>query len=361
MNYPEELRDKYNEIMYDERDVIESFLKKQYDIRYGNQRDMWHIEPAVKMMARDGSTVLVHDIKLDKDRFVIFLAENSKKEVEELECFDFAYGELSEVIEALPDADDIVWNVAINDIRSKYTNIKALLSAHPFSFVYGGFEYKCTNVSFKDGDIDSLEFANASDMPICCLHVEDLTALRDHINIESLHSSDEYKRLKKILSCEANFYSPEKYGDVLFTIDNTDMEVNLTSATLDENGKMTLCVQADNDEEIHIEEKDIKKEYLEAILSHIESTCDIIDTCNGHDPELVRKINDAWRDDRYHDNFEGILHALLERDYEEYCDKFEVPEVTTSDYAMNHAHEIMEGVCDDLDLQTILSFIRYEL
>lgn len=119
MNYPEELRDKYNEIMYDERDVVENFLKKQYDIRYGNQRDMWHIEPAVKMMARDGSTVLVHDIKLDKDRFVIFLAENSKKEVEELECFDFAYGELSEVIEALPDADEIVKENAIDDIATE--------------------------------------------------------------------------------------------------------------------------------------------------------------------------------------------------------------------------------------------------
>lgn len=88
--------------------------------------------------------------------------------------------------------------------------------------------------------------------------------------------------------------------------------------------------------------------------------CDIMDTYNAHNAELVRKINAAWRDDKYHDKFEGILHALLERDYEEYCDKFEVPEVTTSDYAMNHAHEIMEGVCDDQDLETILSFIRYE-
>ena len=31
-----------------------------------------------------------------------------------------------------------------------------------------------------------------------------------------------------------------------------------------------------------------------------------------------------------------------------------------NDYAMNHAHEIMEGICDDWDLECVLKFIRYE-
>lgn len=113
------------------------------------------------------------------------------------------------------------------------------------------------------------------------------------------------------------------------------------------------------------------KEWAEAFVNALNATpkqhdatknepSDIMDTYNGHDAELVRKINAAWKSSKYHDMFEGILHALLERDYDEYCDKFEIPDVTTSDYAMSHAHEIMEGVCDDWDLETILSFIRYK-
>ena len=113
------------------------------------------------------------------------------------------------------------------------------------------------------------------------------------------------------------------------------------------------------------------KEWAEAFVNALNATpeqhdatknepSDVMDTYNGHNAELVRKINAAWKSPKYHDEFEGILHALLERDYEEYCDKFETPDVTTSDYAMSHAHEIMEGVCDDWDLETILSFIRYK-
>jgi len=91
-----------------------------------------------------------------------------------------------------------------------------------------------------------------------------------------------------------------------------------------------------------------------------DAHCDIIDTYNGHNPELVRKINTAWKSDKYHNMFSEILLALLIRDHEEYIDKYCEIEDYSGDWAMEHAHEIMEGVCDDLDLETILSFIRYK-
>ena len=75
MNYPEELREKYNEVMYDERDIIEKFLKDQYDLRYGRQRDTWHFEPAIEMMAHQGSTVTLTDIELNKDNVVNFIVD----------------------------------------------------------------------------------------------------------------------------------------------------------------------------------------------------------------------------------------------------------------------------------------------
>ena len=88
---------------------------------------------------------------------------------------------------------------------------------------------------------------------------------------------------------------------------------------------------------------------------------DVMDTHNSHNAELVRKINAAWKSEKYHNRFKDILYALLMRDYNEYEYKYcDIPKDADIDYAIDHAHEIMEGVCDDLDLETILSFIRYE-
>lgn len=91
MDYPEELRERYNEVMYDERDVIERFCQTY---------DGWHFETAVELIGNNGDKISVTDIRLDKDRLVVFvgLAHGKRKDYE---CCDFAYGELSKVIEAL--------------------------------------------------------------------------------------------------------------------------------------------------------------------------------------------------------------------------------------------------------------------
>lgn len=85
----------------------------------------------------------------------------------------------------------------------------------------------------------------------------------------------------------------------------------------------------------------------------------IMDTYNSHDAELVCKINTAWKSVKYHERFQHILFALACRDSDELYEKFEI-KISDIGYAMTYAHEIMEGVCDDLDLETILSFIRFE-
>lgn len=86
----------------------------------------------------------------------------------------------------------------------------------------------------------------------------------------------------------------------------------------------------------------------------------VINPYNGHNRELVDKICDAWDNPKYHDRFGDILYALLMRDKDEYLDKFICNEGMTKEYAMAHAHDIMENICDDLDLECILKFIRYE-
>ena len=110
---------------------------------------------------------------------------------------------------------------------------------------------------------------------------------------------------------------------------------------------------------ITLTEKDIKKEYLDVILEWLNTRGDIIDTYNGHSAELVRKINAAWKNPNFHERFGDILFAIGSRDKQEVQDKLDIV-IDCNETAMDNAHEIMEGVCDDLDLQTILSFIRYE-
>jgi hypothetical protein len=353
--------DNYNEIMYDERDCIEKFLKDQYDIRYGRQRDTWHFEPAIEMIAHQGSHVLLHDIKLDKDKFVVFYVEAFCDKNAEWECFDFAYGELSKVIEALPDADDIVMKNAVNDLSEFSVNLRCDLILQESPFVYK--DIKVDNV-LKDDEgvnicIGGRVIADEN------FDADFLSKLRDHINISVLHNSKEYKELMELLSLQENMrFECNEYGDATFVIDGTDITFDVSSLTRTDSGNLVIygCdIDVELLDGITLTEKDIKPQYLTSIIEFMKPKyTDIMDTHNGHNAELVRKINAAWKSDKYHDKFEGILHALLERDYEEYCDKFEVPEVTTSDYAMNHAYEIMEDVCDNRDLETILSFIRYE-
>ena len=362
MNYPEELRERYNEVLWDERDIIEKFLKDQYDIRYGRQRDTWHFEPAVKMLSNYGNIEHVTDIMLDKDRFVIFILDDAR----EYECFDFAYGELSKIIEALPDAEDIVRNNAANDLKVMTANLRIdyLLNESPFKYEINGKLYTLDDVKCVNGEV-SLVQALGNDTPASDLPTEVLVNLRNHINTEVLHRSNEYKELMELLSLEENMrFECQNYGDATFVIDGTDVTFDVLSVRRDDKGNLVIYgndIDADVCDNIELTEKDIKHEYLVGIINEMKRSkyYDIIDTYNGHNKELVRKINAAWKSPKYHDRFGDILFALGSRDKQEVQDKFDIV-IDSNETAMDNAHEIMEGVCDDWDLQTILSFIRYK-
>jgi hypothetical protein len=357
----------YSEIMYQERDIIEKFLKDQSDIRYGRQRDKWHFEPAVEVIAHQGSLVQIHDIKLDKDKFVVFYVDAFCEKNVEWECFDFAYGELSKVIEALPDAEKIVKDNAVDDLKVMTTKLRIdyLLADAPFKYEVGSKHYVVYDVKCVNGTL-LLEQALGNDTPASDLPLEVLVGLRDHINIEVLHRSNEYKELMELLSLEENMrFECQNYGDAPFVIDGTDVTFDVSSVRRNDNGGLVIYgndIDADVCDNIELTEKDIKHEYLVGIINEMKRSkyCDIIDTYNAHDEELVRKINAAWKKEAYHRLFGTILLALLYRDNMEYEEKFGEIMDYSEEYAMNHAHEIMEGVCDDLDLEMILKFIRYK-
>lgn len=359
MNY-ESFKERYNEVMYDERDVIQKFLETQMDIRYGHQRDTWHIEPSVNLMSTYGAEVGVTDIRLDKDKVVLFTGVCCS-EKSDFECADFAYGELGKIIERLPNPAEIVRCEAIADLRiiMRDYNVKNLLKEHPFEIPVGEDSIKFNDYDIVDGDVVLIKDENR----MTDAHLNWVTKLRDHMNVTILHGYKEYKDLVKLLSLQPNLrFEPHLWGDVEFTIHGTDMKVDVLSASLDSNGNLQICVDDDNKEAIYLEEKDIRPEYLVDLVGYMEDHLyyDIMDTYNGHNEELVRKINAAWKEKKYHDMFSEILLALLVRDHEEYLEKYQEIDDYSGDWAMSHAHEIMEGVCDDMDLETILSFIRYE-
>lgn len=96
-----------------------------------------------------------------------------------------------------------------------------------------------------------------------------------------------------------------------------------------------------------------------------DERCDIIDTRNGHNPELVRKINAAWKSGQHNQDFGYIVYSIAQRDIMECKEKFDCDMgnflssiIDDCDYGC--IHNVLENVCDDQDLETILSFIRHE-
>lgn len=369
MNYPEELREKFNECMFDERDLIMNFLNDTADLSRGNQMFEWTLVSMPKLLGHDGKMYEVRKVALDPNKFVTFLTTSGGCKSVWRECTFFAYGELSKVIEALPNAEDVVWNNAVNDLKVMTTNLRIdnLLADAPFKYEVGSKHYVVDDVKCVNGTL-SLVQALGNDTPVSDLPLEVLVNLRDHINIEVLHRSNEYKELMELLSLEENMrFECQNYGDVTFVISGTDVTFDISSVRRNDNGGLVIYgndIDADVCDNIELTEKDIKHEYLVGIINEIKRSkySDIMDAHNAHSPELVRKINAAWKSPKYHDLFGDILFALARRDEEEIGEKYGDLNmaIQSPEEAMSYAHEILEGVCDDWDLETILSFIRYK-
>ena len=91
---------------------------------------------------------------------------------------------------------------------------------------------------------------------------------------------------------------------------------------------------------------------------------EVMDTTNGHDPELVAKINIAWNEKR--EQFFPILCALYDRDAEEilnsdawnWTDEIESVRERMRDEWDFHAPNYLQHIADDTDLECILNYLR---
>lgn len=357
MKYPEELRERYKKCLLDEHNIIANFLKTQSERKH----DTWQFVKPIEVISNNGSLVQIKGIKLDKYSVVLFCVDVFMEE-DWWECSYFAYGEISKVIEALPDADEIVKINAISDISAYLDNGNIAWLTGTKHIIGDGFDV--IKVSKSDDNVNVIlrKFkVNSDSISLNKLSSKEVLQLRNHISIDALHKSKEYKKLMDLLKCEENMrFECANYGDIAFVIN--DFMFNVSSVSRDSQGN--LVIYGYGNKEIgrcdKLTEKDIKSEYLVSIIEEIERS-NIIDTHNGHDKWLVRCINNAWKSKKYHNKFQSILYAMIIRDHDEYeCKYGDIPKDADFDWAMEHAHEIMEGVCNDSDLQMILSYIRYE-
>lgn len=357
--------DEYNNIMFDERDVIEDFLKEQASIRYGSQMYEWAFRDPVAIMMWNGNLLAIEEMKLDYELFVVFRASNGIW----YECTDFAYGQLSKIIDALPEVDDIKRkNIDCDLYRlTKDYKISSLLKEYPIEFT-DGVDYTLTDVFIEDDKV-KLEVYDGSTYGILSeIDLKTYKKISDHIKESILHCSDQYKQLKEQLNQFGgnlyNFAEKGEVGKVTITPYGTDLELPILDVSM-EDGELEILVpvkdtriDVGNQDNMLLKESDLTPENLDKLVNFF--TCyGVMDTTNGHNEEIVKKINKAWGNKKYHDKFGDILYAFGQRDEEEIKDKFDIV-INDNDDAMIYAREILQGCCDDWDLETVLGFIRYE-
>ena len=302
----------YNEIMFNERDVIAGFLERQADLRYGNQMYEWHFEPAVNMLSRYGNVEHVTDIMLDKDRFVIFVLDDAR----EYECFDFAYGELCKIIDALPDADDFVLKDAENDlvILSRDYNTEAILKESPFKWEDKKSTFEVLSVVIeKDGKVnyEIHETINGLDAGFGLwedgIPADVAKALADHLKTHVLRCSFEYKLLKERLGRFANnaynFVEHGEAGKIVVYPHGTDLSLDVLDVSFEDGELMILVSIAGTriaeqrcDDSMTLHEKDLTPSNLEAICAFFDDDDAASKVAlTDEQQSLVREFKDVLR------------------------------------------------------------------
>lgn len=88
----------------------------------------------------------------------------------------------------------------------------------------------------------------------------------------------------------------------------------------------------------------------------------VMNTDNGHNPDLVNDINLLYTQDSKRGLFTDILTLITCRDIDELVEKGILPEGEniTPEFVSASDTDILTRICDDQDLQTILAYCRFD-
>lgn len=226
----EDFRIRYNEIMFDERDVIKSFLERQADIRYGKQMWEWCLNN-VQVIAVNGSLYYCYEIFLEDGdvKFRMKPAIDWQGETEVWECSNFALGELSKIIDALPEIEKIIRTNAESDLKEFCKDCSVNLEGEEFRWEVGCAGYEVQEIALDNkGDLNCLVMHTDSLGKKTFLQVDhfdlDITQkLRDHVHVVILHRSKEYKKLMELLEKFDNLRCDFEHPDYFITPVGTDL------------------------------------------------------------------------------------------------------------------------------------------
>ena len=260
---------EYNIVMQKEYEVIHNFLreKEKYDDY------LYKFNSPIKMLGRNYEVVNITSMTIH-DNDVVFYVDDYR----EYMYYDFAYSELTNVIDAIREKE---LSDAIRDIASMITENTALRT----------YWTKSMFVS-EDTDVCQINFRQNGKLEVCIhkknilsdfveiteiLNYDEIIRLRDLISIERLHRSNEYKQLMELLSLEPNLRSEcPNYGDATFIIDGYTT-FDITSLSRTDKGELVIWgndIKADVCDNVELTEKDIKPEFLRSaieLIKHINS------------------------------------------------------------------------------------------
>ena len=365
MQYPEEIREKYNECMYEERDIIENFLKEVRDLRKGFTGCSWKLETPVEVITTTVEHVNVFNMRLDSNKGVVFLCSPISEPGKDYEwkCDKFAYGELSKVIKALPSIDEIIKTKMMADIKRIVGENTIVWMTGKRHLICGGYDvlmvsqngFGSYKVTLRKNNINS-------DFTLVNLNAEHLTALRNHLYKDRLQHSPQYKEVMNLLASEENLRVEfDDYG-VTFLLKESAAPFTVSYIQRTDKGDLTIGGEGLKNQSITLTEDDIEPEYLDALIPLLKKRkWEEILKDDLHEPELVRKINEAWNDEKYHELFEPILFAIVMRERKLYEHEFDTVVEMSTGWAMRNAHNILSACAYNSDLEAILLFIGYEV
>ena len=94
-----------------------------------------------------------------------------------------------------------------------------------------------------------------------------------------------------------------------------------------------------------------------------EKNNNILDDDVVHDPQIVNEINELyihWGGDRVPWEFQAILYCILQREWGKYEETFGFlpADFDADSIEREHAHNIMQFLCDDNDLYYIINYVK---
>jgi hypothetical protein len=364
MNYPEEIREKYNECMYEECDIIKNFLEGVRDLRKGFTCCSWKLEKPVEVVTITGGHVNVLSMRLDSNNMVVFFCSPISTPDKEYEwkCDKFAYGELSKVIEELPSIDEIIKTKMMADIKRIVGEETIVWMTGKTHIIHGGYDILMVSPNgFGSYKVTLRRNNTNSDFALVNLNAKHLTDIRNYLYKDKLQHSPQYKEVMNLLASEENLRVDFNDYVATFLLKESAAPFTVSYIQRTDKGDLTIGGEGLKSQSITLAENDIEPEYLDAIIPLLKKRkWEEIMKDGCHDPELIRKINEAWNNEKYHELFEPILFAIAMREYKTYEHEFDTIVEAEAGWAMRNAHNILSACAYNSDLKAILLFIGYE-